>query len=104
MPALYSTEDVPVEEKLVHAHFFIPSQQLPFDWFLMELSPEENYTAFGFLCLQGDTQNAEFGYFALWELADIFLAPGHPAVIRNEELATPTPWAEVRQQWGRKFA
>lgn len=104
IPPLYATEDIPAEKKLVYAHYFIPAQQLPFDWFVMELSPEENWTAFGFVCLKGDTQNAEFGYFALWELADIFLAPGIPAVIRNEELMRPTPWAEVREQWGRKFA
>ena len=34
-PGLYETEDIDVEDKIVHAHFFGPSQ----DWYITELDP-----------------------------------------------------------------
>ena len=37
IPAIYATEDVPMLDKVVHAHYFIGSS----DWWVFEYDPEE---------------------------------------------------------------
>jgi len=66
LPALYSTEDVPLKEKMIYMHFFIGGC----DWYAAEYDPE-NRIFFGFVILNNDLQNAEWGYFSLDELADL---------------------------------
>jgi hypothetical protein len=63
IPAFYSTEGVPLKEKMIHMHFFIGGC----DWYAAEYSPEEK-CFFGFAILNGDLDNAEWGYFSLEEL------------------------------------
>lgn len=50
-------------EATVHAHYFLGGS----DWFVTEYRPEEDL-AFGWVCLNGDRQNAELGYVSLAEL------------------------------------
>ena len=64
LPAFYSTEEVPPREKIIVMHFFIGGC----DWYAVEYSPEE-HCFFGFAILNGDLDNAEWGYFSLDELA-----------------------------------
>lgn len=66
VPAFYSSEEVPLKEKMIYMHFFIGGC----DWYGAEYSPEER-CFFGFAILNGDYDNAEWGYFSLEELASL---------------------------------
>jgi hypothetical protein len=66
IPAFYSSEEVPLKEKMIYMHFFIGGC----DWYACEYSPEEK-CFFGFAILNGDLDNAEWGYFSLEELASL---------------------------------
>jgi len=66
VPDFYSTENVPLKEKMIFLHFFIGGC----DWYAAEYSPEEQ-CFFGFAILNNDYDNAEWGYFSLRELCDL---------------------------------
>ena len=66
IPSFYSTEGVPLKEKLIVMHFFIGGC----DWYVTEYSSEEK-CFFGFAILNGDLDNAEWGYFSLDELCSL---------------------------------
>ena len=66
MPDFYTTESVPLKEKMIHMHFFIGGC----DWYATEYSPEEK-CFFGFAILNGDLEMAEWGYFSLEELSSL---------------------------------
>jgi hypothetical protein len=65
IPKLYETEHVPLQEKLIHLHFFIGSC----DWYVAEYDGEDIF--WGFAILNHDFQNAEWGYISLSELKSI---------------------------------
>lgn len=65
IPTLYATENVAIEDKIIHMHFFIGGS----DWYAVEYSPEEE-RFFGFVILNDDLQNAEWGYFDFLELCE----------------------------------
>ena len=65
IPKLYETEHVPLQEKLIHLHFFIGSC----DWYIAEYDGEDIF--WGFAILNHDFQNAEWGYISLSELKSI---------------------------------
>ena len=64
IPALYSTEDVALEDKLIYEHFFIGSS----DWYMAEYGPEERLF-FGYARLLPGC--GEWGYTSLNELEGI---------------------------------
>ena len=66
LPALYATENVPWQEKVVREHFFLGGS----DWFLVEYGEEERIF-FGFVVLNGDLANAEWGYISFLELRSL---------------------------------
>lgn len=66
IPKFYSTDEVPLKEKMIHMHFFIGGC----DWYAAEYSPEEK-CFFGFAILNGDLDNAEWDYFSLVELSSL---------------------------------
>jgi len=66
IPALYSSEDIPLREKMIYMHFFIGGS----DWYATEYDPNENIF-FGFAVLNNDLEMAEWGYFSLEELSDL---------------------------------
>jgi len=66
IPKFYSTEEVPLKEKICHVHFFIGGC----DWFGFEFD-EDSQTFFGFAILNNDYDNAEWGYFSLEELCSL---------------------------------
>lgn len=66
LPRLYETENVPTKNKMILLHFFIGAC----DWYAAEYDPEERIF-FGFAILNGDLQNAEWGYVAFDELREI---------------------------------
>ena len=66
LPAFYSTESVPLKEKMIHIHFFIGGC----DWYAAEYDPEQQLF-FGFAILNNDYDMAEWGYFSLKELCEL---------------------------------
>ena len=67
MPGLYETEGITPQQKLIHLHFFIGGC----DWYAVEFDGEDIF--FGFVILNGDTRNAEWGYFSFSELKSLRL-------------------------------
>lgn len=74
MPKTYETEDQETGEKLATLHYFSGGS----DWYIIERdagSPDDEVQgiqvqAFGFACLNGDTDNAEYGYISIQELIE----------------------------------
>lgn len=66
IPALYSTEDIPIKEKMIYMHFFLGGC----NWYAAEYDPESRIF-FGFAILNNDLEMAEWGNFSLEELADL---------------------------------
>jgi len=66
LPVMYSTENIDVKEKIIVMHFFLGGS----DWYVTEYSQEKKIF-FGFVILNDDMLNAEWGYFSLPELAEI---------------------------------
>ena len=67
IPKLYETEPIPLQEKLIHLHFFIGSC----DWYVAEYDGEDLF--WGFAILNNDLQNAEWGYISLGELKSVMV-------------------------------
>jgi len=66
MPRLYETDNIPINDKIIHQHYFFGSS----DWYMAEYGPEDNIF-FGYAILNNDLQNAEWGYTRLDDLASI---------------------------------
>ncbi len=66
LPSLHGTEDVAAKDQIIYMHFFIGGC----DWYIAECDPDERLF-FGFAVLNGDLQNAEWGYVSLDELRQI---------------------------------
>jgi hypothetical protein len=65
LPKLYSTEEIPVKEKLIQLHFFIGNT----DFYICEYNGTDTF--WGFVILIGDMEMAEFGYVNYEELESI---------------------------------
>ena len=65
IPRLYETEDVPAKDKIIWMHFFLGGS----DWFICEFDGEDTF--FGFVCLNGWTDCAEWGYISFRELKEL---------------------------------
>ncbi len=65
IPALYATEHQSLSEKLVYLHFFLGNS----DWYVCEFNGKDTF--WGFVILNGDLLNAEWGYFTLRKLDQI---------------------------------
>ena len=61
LPSLYSTQDIPLEQKEVWIHFYICGS----DWWAVEFDHEGGDLFFGFVILNNDHQNSECSYRAL---------------------------------------
>jgi hypothetical protein len=65
IPKLYETESIPLRDKLIYLHFFIGNC----DWFIAEYDGDDLF--WGYAILNGDHQNAEWGYVSFTELKEI---------------------------------
>ncbi len=65
IPRLYATEGTAIENVLIYLHFYIYSC----DWFVSEFEGTERF--YGYVILNQDSVNAEWGYFSFQELKDI---------------------------------
>ncbi len=70
LPPLYETEHIPLEEKIVHLHF--TAEQC--HWWAIEWDGHD--TLFGYILLNGWSQDAEFGYFTFSELLELKIGGG----------------------------
>lgn len=77
---LYATEYVPTEDKIVREHYFTGGS----DWWIVEAEPTPGgVRAFGYACLNGDTDMAEWGYVDLAELEQVNARRGLVIVERD---------------------
>ncbi len=65
LPKLYSTDEIPLKEKLIQLHFYIGNT----DFFIIEYDGKN--ILWGFVILNGDTEMAEFGYIDYEEIKSI---------------------------------
>jgi len=65
IPALYATDNTELRDKLIYLHFFIGNC----DWYVAEFNGKDTF--WGFVVLNGDLLNAEWGYFTLSELQSV---------------------------------
>ncbi|MCF8074025.1 MAG: hypothetical protein K9K66_10805 [Desulfarculaceae bacterium] len=65
IPRIYETEGVALNDKMIHLHFFLGGC----DWYVAEFDGEDIF--FGYVILNQDHQNAEWGYFSFKELKAI---------------------------------
>ena len=65
IPKLYETEHISLKEKLIYLHFFIGGCV----WYIAEFDGEDLF--WGFVILNDDLQNAEWGYISLSELKSV---------------------------------
>ena len=79
IPRLYETEDVAVEHKLIYLHFFVAGC----DWYISEYDESEDLF-WGFVVLNNDYINSEWGYVSFKELREIN--------INGIEVDCETPW------------
>src|SRR5437763_16878759 len=70
IPRVYATEHIPLDDKLLHLHYFTAAC----DWWIAEYDPESG-RAFGYACLNGDARNAECGAIDLTELEAVRVGP-----------------------------
>jgi Helicase conserved C-terminal domain/Type III restriction enzyme, res subunit len=86
-PALYSTERIAVEEKLVTCKFFLGA----FTWYVVECNVEGR--AFGYVHNARDPSSSEWGYTDLHELEGIHVKNN---VVERDLDWTPTPFGSIR--------
>ena len=65
IPCLYETEHLELKDKLIHLHFFIGGC----DWHIAEYDGNDLF--WGYAILNGDLQNAEWGYISFSELREL---------------------------------
>jgi hypothetical protein len=65
IPALYETEKTPLQDKLIHLHFFLGGC----DWYIAEYDGDDLF--WGFAILNNDLEMAEWGYISFSELKAI---------------------------------
>ena len=65
IPKLYETEHIHLQDKLIYLHFFIGGC----DWYVAEFDGEDTF--FGFVCLNGWQDCAEWGYISFNELKQL---------------------------------
>ncbi len=65
IPKLYDSEDVTAKDKMIYMHFFLANS----DWFVAEFDGDDIF--FGFACLNGWTDCAEWGYISFRELKEL---------------------------------
>ncbi len=88
IPRLYETENTPLEDKLIYLHFFIAGS----DWYVCEYDGKDLF--WGYVILNQDFINAEWGYFSFKELKELKVA-GRFEVDCETESWTVKPASEI---------
>lgn len=66
LPKLYSTDESPLKDKIIHMHYFIGGC----DWYVAEYDQRDRLF-FGYAILNNDLYNSEWGFSSLDELKAI---------------------------------
>ena len=90
IPRLYATEEVPLVDKIIHLHFFLGGC----DWFIAEYDGKDLF--WGYAILNGDHQNAEWGYVSFQELKELRTSEGFEVDCEKEEFWRPKKVKEIR--------
>lgn len=65
LPKTHETDNIETKNKIIYLHYFYAQS----DWYIVEKdSEEEQLQAYGYVILNGDEQNAEWGYINIEEL------------------------------------
>ena len=89
IPRLYETEEISLKGKMIYLHFFLGDT----DWFVSEFDGHDKF--FGFVCLNGDLEMAEWGYFDLADLKSIRIGRGYEVDCELERFWRVRPAKEV---------
>lgn len=89
IPALYETEDIDAENKVIHTKYFHPAGT----WLVAEIEVKTGL-AFGYAKLASNPGGAEWGYFSLPELEQIATHGGY-VVVERDCYFTPTKFSEM---------
>ena len=81
IPGLYSTEGIPFRDKMIYLHFFLCNS----DWYIAEYDGKDTF--FGFACLNGWVDLAEWGLISLRELKELKIDA--PIKINEEHFFMP---------------
>ena len=93
IPKLYETKNIPLKHSWIYLWFFIGSSS----WYICEYDKDSG-DFFGFVIINGDYQNAKWGYFNYQELKDIKIYDnGFPIEIENETNWEVRPAIEVEE-------
>lgn len=86
MPKVYEQEELESKKRKFYLHYFTASS----DFYISEKdTSNEQLQTYGFVCLNGDKQNAEFGYISIIEIInagaeiDLHFKPCLQSVILN---------------------
>ena len=88
LPALYTTEETPVGEKVLLVKFFDPYTQ--WTWYACEYDPEERIF-FGYVV----GQEKEWGEFSLDELESLMMLDGVTPRIERDVNFAPTSFKDL---------
>ena len=69
IPKLYSTENISLREKKIYLHFFLADS----DWYIAEYDGNDIF--FGFVCINGYKELAEWAFFSFKELKKLKIKP-----------------------------
>jgi hypothetical protein len=99
---LCETENIASEDKLIYLHFFLGNS----DWYVAECNGTDTF--FGFVILNGDLLNAEWGYFTLRKL-DQLNVRGFEVDCELEEFWQVKPASQINKissahRWKEKLA
>lgn len=89
IPPLYATEDTP--GRIVYAHYFHGGS----DWYVVECDRNDGL-AFGWTCLNSDTDNADWGYIHLPELEAVRV--NRMWLVERDIHWRPVPVSEAKMQ------
>jgi hypothetical protein len=103
IPKLYETEEIPLQEKTIHLHFFIGGR----DWYIAEYDGVDLF--WGFAILNQDGENAEWGYISFAELKDIKISGWLQIDCEKEEFWKVRKASEVEniraaQGWPKQYS
>jgi hypothetical protein len=89
MPKTYGTEETETDDKIVYLHYFHAGS----DWYIVEKDMEpEQQQAFGFVILNEDYQNSEWGYVSLVEILE-------QRKIELDFNFEPIKFGELKKEW-----
>lgn len=95
-PALYSTEDVPVRDKMIVAHYHAPTDS---HWWIAEFDWDD-FVGFGYAMLNSDATSAEWGYISFLEFYtanELYTRTDGSPFIQCDEDWVPKPAWQVIQ-------